>query len=86
MPAPSPGACPGDPTYTYDPVLAESGTAVVVGVRPHIVGTVPGSHRADCGSDLVLRLQPYQVRLAAPLGNRVLVSSSGGPVPVLIGG
>ncbi len=86
MPAPYPGACPGDPIYTYDPVLAESGTTVVVGVRPRVVSTAPGSHRDDCGYDAMLRLQPYQIRLAAPLGNRVLVSQSGGPVPVLIGG
>jgi hypothetical protein len=86
MPAPHPGACPGDPIYRYDPVVVEESTFVAVGVRPEIVSIAPGPRQDDCGYDLVLRMQQYTVTLATPLGNRVLVSSSGMPAAVTVSG
>jgi hypothetical protein len=86
MPAPYPGACPGDPIYRHDPVVLEESTVVAVGVRREIVSIAPGPRRDDCGYDLVLRLQQYTVTLAAPLGNRVLVSSAGMPAAVTVSG
>jgi hypothetical protein len=85
MPAPNPGACPGDPIYRHHPVVLEESTAVAVGVRREIVSIAPGPRRDDCGYDLMLRVQPYTVTLAAPLGKRVLVSNSGEPVAVTVG-
>jgi hypothetical protein len=77
MAAPYPGACPGDPVYRHIPVVVESRTAVALGVRREVVRTEPGPRRTDCGYDLMLRTQPYTVRLAAPLGHRVLVTADG---------
>jgi hypothetical protein len=86
MPAPHPGACPGEPIYRHDPVVLEESTVVAVGVRREIVSIAPGPRRDDCADDLVLRLQQYTVTLAAPLGNRVLVSSAGMPAAVTVSG
>jgi hypothetical protein len=82
MEAPDPAACPGEPVYRHVPVVMESRTAVAVGVRREVVRIEPGQRRGDCASTLMLRTQPYKIRLAAPLGNRVLVNGSGDPVPV----
>ncbi len=86
MPAPHPGACPGDPIYRHHPVVLEESTVVAIGVRREIVSIEPGSHRDDCAYDLMRRTQQYTVTLAAPLGNRVLVSSAGMPAAVTISG
>jgi hypothetical protein len=83
MAAPYPGACPGDPVYRHVPVVIELETAVAVGIRREVVRVEPGPRRADCGYDAMLRTQPYTVKLAGPLGNRVVVGPDGGPVPVV---
>jgi hypothetical protein len=48
------------------------------------VRVAPGPRTNNCGYDLMLRMRPYTVTLAAKLGNRVLVSATGGPVPVTV--
>ncbi|GHJ43536.1 hypothetical protein Cs7R123_08780 [Catellatospora sp. TT07R-123] len=80
-------ACPGQPVLRYQAEAVESGTAVTVGLR--VVETLPPATPAaggECGSDLVLRSAPYTVRLAGPLGARVLVLSSTGAAEVVRGG
>ncbi|RKT72760.1 hypothetical protein DFJ66_6084 [Saccharothrix variisporea] len=74
MPA-APTPCPGDEPARNEPVVTESATAVTVTVRT--VGTV-----GDCPRTLALTLQPYPVKLASPLGNRLLVDGQGGVVAV----
>jgi hypothetical protein len=86
MPAPYPGACPGDPIYRHVPVVIERATAVAVGVRAEVVSIAPGPRRDDCGYDAMLRLKEYTVRIRTPLGHRVLIGASGGPVPVKVTG
>jgi hypothetical protein len=81
LPAP-PDPCPGQPLVRHEPVVHESPTAVSVGVRAVIMSTAPGDPRADCARTLVLRTEPHQIRLAAPLGARVLVNDHGSPIPV----
>jgi hypothetical protein len=83
MPAPHPEACPGDPIYEHDAVFVEGDTAVVIGVSRRTTGTAPGVRDGQCGYDMMLRTKEYTVKLAAPLGNRVLITSAGGSVPVL---
>lgn len=82
LPAPHPTACPGDPLLRYVAEVVESGSAVAVGVRSEVISIQPGARRDDCGYDLMLRTAQYEVKLAAPLGNRVLLGPGGGPVPV----
>jgi hypothetical protein len=82
MPAPHPGACPGDPVYRHRPVVLESATAVAIGIRREVVSIAPGTRSDSCGYDAMLRTAPYEVKLSAPLGPRVLVSGTGGPVAV----
>ncbi len=85
LPAPPERLCPGQPVMRYDPVVTESATAVAVGIRmvptgevaPGEVGTIPCY---ETGSASYAR---HEVRLAAPLGDRVVVSAYGaGPVAV----
>lgn len=85
LPAPNPNTCPGDPVQRYVPVAVEKDTAVAVGVRVENVTTAPGTRRDDCGYDMMLRLQDYTFKLTAPLGNRVVIGSSGGPLAVTVG-
>jgi hypothetical protein len=80
---PVPG-CPGEVIYRYRPVVRESATAVAVGTEAEATGAVPGTPGA-CPLDLRVRLVPYPVTLAAPLGARVLVDGHGSPVPVVTG-
>lgn len=82
LPAPHPTACPGEPLLRYVAEVAESGSAVAVGVRSEVISIQPGARRDDCGYDMMLRSAQYEVKLAAPLGNRVLLGPGGGPVPV----
>ena len=83
MPAPYPDACPGDPVYRHAPVVLESATAVAVGIRREVVTIAPGTRSDNCGYDAMLRTRKYTVKLAAPLGPRVLVGAEGGPVAVV---
>ncbi|MEU5693632.1 hypothetical protein [Actinosynnema sp. NPDC020468] len=71
--APSP--CPGDQPATAEPVVHESDKSVIVSVK--INGEV-----GDCPRDLALHTQAYQVKLAKPLGARLLLDTGGGVVPV----
>jgi hypothetical protein len=83
LPAPDPKVCPGDPAWAYYPVAIESPTAVAVGVRGRIVSIAPG--RRDyhqCGYDVRGHSQPYRIRLAEPLGNRVVLNARGNLLPV----
>lgn len=86
MPAPHPDPCPGDPIYRHHPVVLEESTVVAVGIRREIVSIAPGPRRDDCFYDLMLRQQRYTVTLATPLGNRVLIGSSGVPAMVTVSG
>lgn len=74
--------CPGSPVYENIPVVRESGTAVAVGISQKVVSYVPGSG-VNCGSDMMLRFKAYQVTLAAPLGNRVVLDPSGAPLTII---
>ncbi|MEU7530341.1 hypothetical protein AB0A74_31755 [Saccharothrix sp. NPDC042600] len=74
MPAP-PEPCPGDEPARNEPVVTESETSVAVTVRT--IGKV-----GDCPRTLALKLEPYPVKLAKPLGNRLLVDAQGGVVAV----
>ncbi|MBB5955296.1 hypothetical protein FHS29_001877 [Saccharothrix tamanrassetensis] len=73
--ASAPDPCPGDAPARNEPVVAETRTAVAVSLRT--IGTV-----GDCPRTLVLKTQPYQVKLAEPLGNRLLVDGDGGVIAV----
>lgn len=73
----APEPCPGEPRITYEPEWLESPTAVAVGLKQ------PTGKLGDCARDLVYRTQDYTIKLAKPLGNRVLVDSSGNPIPVV---
>ncbi len=77
----TPEPCPGMPTERFEAEVAESATAVTVGMR--LVESSPAAapgRRGECVDDLVHRTQPYTIRLAQPLGNRVLVGSDGAAV------
>ncbi|MEV0681915.1 hypothetical protein AB0I60_35880 [Actinosynnema sp. NPDC050436] len=71
--APSP--CPGDEPARNEAVVRESADTVTVGVRT--VG-----HVGECARTLAVTTQPYRVRLADPLGGRLLVDQDGGVVAV----
>ncbi|WP_370019593.1 hypothetical protein [Planotetraspora sp. GP83] len=81
MPAP-PTACPGEPILQYDPVFRESETAVAIGLTTRTVGTAPGTVKEHCTTPAVFRTLPYRIRLAEPLGGRVLVDAAGAPATV----
>jgi hypothetical protein len=82
LPAPPEGACPGDPYLRYVPEAVESTTAVAVGVRSEVASVAPGPRRDDCAYAAMARFAEYRLRLAAPLGDRLLVDSEGGVIPV----
>jgi len=69
--------CPGDQKHRDEPVLLESASAVVVGVRSVPDGVVPGTPVADCAVAAVGRNAEYTVPLASPLGGRVLLGVLG---------
>ncbi|MEJ2855585.1 MULTISPECIES: hypothetical protein [unclassified Saccharothrix] len=71
----APEPCPGDEPARNEPVVTESATSVTVTVRT--IGTV-----GQCPRTLALTMQPYPVKLAKPLGNRLLVDGQGGVVAV----
>jgi hypothetical protein len=81
LPAPV-DACPGEPVIRHDPVVTESAATVVVGVRPVVVSTAPGPPVTNCAHPAILKFEPHEVRLAAPLGARVLVDDKGAPMAV----
>ncbi len=76
LPAPGP-VCPGGQLLRYEPAALESAAAVVVGLRAVPYGVQPGTPSPDCATDLVGRTADYPVRLASPLGGRVLLSPIG---------
>ncbi|PSL58432.1 hypothetical protein B0I31_101650 [Saccharothrix carnea] len=61
-----PEPCEGDPPATKEPVVTETETSVVIGVRT--VGTV-----GECARRAMYRFQYYPVTLSKPLGARLLV-------------
>ncbi|MFD0598719.1 hypothetical protein ACFQZ4_45830 [Catellatospora coxensis] len=75
----TPDPCPGMPTEQFEAEVAESTTAVAIGLRlvESSPAATPGRRQGGCLDDLVYRTQPYTVRLARPLGNRVLVGRDG---------
>ncbi|MEU8079006.1 hypothetical protein AB0B31_26635 [Catellatospora citrea] len=78
LPAPD-VPCPGQPVTEYAAEAVESATAVAVRLR--IVATSPAATPGggvDCARDAMMRFAQYPVRLARPLGNRLLLSASGG--------
>jgi hypothetical protein len=93
LPMPDAGPCPGEEARRYVPVLLEGDTAVAVGLRADaavgstagVASTAAGPPIADCGERAMLRTGRFSVRLAAPLGNRVMVDATGVPIPITIG-
>lgn len=77
--------CPGEPIYKTTAGVRESATAAVVVYARTQVSAIPRDPGGSCA--LYLKLQPvtYQVDLATPLGNRVLVDTAGDPQPVTTG-
>jgi hypothetical protein len=74
--------CPGQPAFRTDVDVTESATSVVVRPRQVIVSTAPGPAQPDCMHTLILRYEQHHVRLANPLGGRVLLDEQGAPVAV----
>ncbi|GIG00887.1 hypothetical protein [Catellatospora citrea] len=77
LPTP-PEPCAGQPVHEYAAEAVESAKAVAVRLR--IIATSPAASpggSADCIRDAMLRTAEYTVRLARPLGNRVLLTASG---------
>jgi hypothetical protein len=85
LPAADPGACPGYPIMRYTAISAESPAAVAVGLRKEVATIAPGTRVENCGGDLMLRMAPYVIELAAPLGGRIVVGPDGQPIPVTTG-
>ncbi|MFF5225405.1 hypothetical protein [Dactylosporangium sp. NPDC000521] len=79
--APEP-ACPGRPEHRYEPVVVESPRVVAIGLRAVVSGTAPGPANDSCGHLAILRTAEYEMRLAAPLGARLLVGADGTPIQV----
>ncbi|UWP85594.1 hypothetical protein [Dactylosporangium fulvum] len=79
--APEP-ACPGQPEHRYEPVVVESPRVVAIGLRAVVSGTAPGPANDSCGHVAMLRTAEYEMRLAAPLGARLLVGADGIPIQV----
>jgi hypothetical protein len=73
----APEPCPGQPAVRTDVDVTESATAVVVRPRP-----APGPAQGDCARAAILRFEQHQVRLANPLGARVLLDEQGTPIAV----
>ncbi|GAA1367691.1 hypothetical protein [Catellatospora chokoriensis] len=74
----SPEPCAGQPVHEYAAEAVESAKAVAVRLR--IVATSPAASpggSGDCIQDAMLRTAEYTVRLARPLGNRVLLTAYG---------
>jgi hypothetical protein len=83
---PAPGKpCPGEPVRVYTPEVAESATAVAVGLRVTESPGTGATGQGTCVHELILRTQPYTDALAQPLGARVLVGSTGAAMEVLPG-
>ncbi|HET9143699.1 hypothetical protein [Actinophytocola sp.] len=79
VPLPAPGPpCPGQPEVRSELVVTETLTTVSVTTR-----TDPPAPAGDCVRDAMMRYETHVVRLAAPLGNRVLLDADATPVPVI---
>jgi hypothetical protein len=81
VPAP-PSPCPGAQVFEVDATVTETASTVTVVPRSVPTSIAPGPSQPSCGQRLVLQFVERQVRLAAPLGNRVLIGSGGRPVAV----
>lgn len=69
----APAPCPGDSQISYSAEVLESPTAVAVGLRVDN----PQVQLGSCARDMMLRTAEYRVKLAKPLGGRVLVDTQG---------
>lgn len=74
--------CPGEPRITYEPEFLESPTAVAVGLKP-VTGPMEPGVKGNCAHDMMYRSADYPIKLAKPLGNRVLVDANGQPMPAV---
>ncbi len=73
--------CSGMPTYRHDARVTETGSAVVVGLeRVRVDVEVPAG--SPCDGSLGWGGDEHVVRLAEPLGGRVVVDVSGWPLTV----
>jgi hypothetical protein len=73
--------CAGAPTYRHEAVVTETPAAVVVGMRK--VQVEPAGRPGEpCPMDAGWSGQEHMVRLAAPLGGRVVVNPDGAPLAV----
>ncbi|GAA1410171.1 hypothetical protein ACFQZ4_35380 [Catellatospora coxensis] len=79
LPAPGP-LCPGQPVREYAAEAVETAQAAVVRLRVSTAfpAATPGGAES-CVRDAMLRTALYTVRLAQPLGNRVLLGPSDNP-------
>jgi len=84
LPDSSGGKCPGAAVYEYSAVAQETDTAVAVSLRQKLVSPAAASSE-PCISDLMLRFSAYRVKLAAPLGNRVVIDGGGAATAVTKG-
>ena len=73
--------CSDMPTYRHDPRVTETGSAVVVGLErvPVDIDVPPGT---PCDGSLAWFGDEHVVRLAEPLGGRVVVDASGWPLTI----
>lgn len=69
--------CPGGKPVFKEPVAVESETSVRITVR------ITGGPLGDCLHRLLPRSQSYPVKLAAPLGSRLLLDEDNGVIPVV---
>ncbi|MEU8004849.1 hypothetical protein AB0B66_27125 [Catellatospora sp. NPDC049111] len=76
LPAPGP-PCPGEPVREHTAEVVESAQAAVVRLRIAVVSPAATAGGEGCVRDAMLRTALYTVRLAQPLGNRVLLGASG---------
>ncbi|WP_027345193.1 hypothetical protein [Hamadaea tsunoensis] len=76
--------CPGAAVYEYTAVAQETATAIAVSLHQRLVSPAASSSE-PCISDLMLRFRAYQVKLAAPLGNRVVIDGDGAATAVVKG-
>lgn len=74
--------CPGQPAFRTDVDVTESATSVLLRPRQVQVSTAPGPAQPDCARAAILRFEQHQVRLATPLGARVLIDEQDSPIAV----
>ncbi len=70
--------CPNDPVMRYRIEVTETATTVVLTTVGHVVST-PGPEAKDLACPAIgVTPEPYDVDLAAPLGNRVVITRTDG--------